>query len=77
VLNVTVFEPAGRGNLSLFPGDSSGAGTSTINFQPGVNRANNAIVRLSFDGSASIGVLPLVTHGGTVHVILDVVGYFE
>lgn len=77
VINVTVFEPAGRGNLSLYPGDGSGVGTSTINFQPGVNKANNAIVRLSLDGSGSIGVRPLVTGSGTVHVIIDVVGYFE
>ena len=76
-LNVTVFDPTGQGNLSLGPGDAAPSGTSTINFLPGVNKANNAIVRLSLDGSQSLGVRPLVVGGGTVHVILDVVGWFE
>ncbi|HJX27386.1 MAG TPA: hypothetical protein VJ885_05705 [Thermoanaerobaculia bacterium] len=76
-LNVTVFNPTGQGNLSLGPGDAAPSGTSSINFLPGMNRANNAIVPLSLDGSASIGVRPLVVGGGTVHVILDVVGWFE
>jgi Tol biopolymer transport system component len=77
VLNVTVFEPAGQGNLSLYPGDSAPSGTSTINFLPGVNRANNAIVQLAHDGSGTLAILPFVAGGGTVHVILDVVSYFE
>lgn len=76
-LNITVFNPTGQGNLSLGPGDAAPSGTSTINFLPGMNRANNAIVPLSLDGSASIAVRPLVVGGGTVHVILDVVGWFE
>ena len=76
-LNITVFDPTGQGNLSLGPGDAAPSGTSSINFLPGVNRANNAIVPLSLDGSASVAVRPLVAGGGTVHVILDVVGYFE
>ncbi|HJX27385.1 MAG TPA: hypothetical protein VJ885_05700, partial [Thermoanaerobaculia bacterium] len=76
-VNVTVFNPTGQGNLSIGPGDSASFGTSTINFLPGVNRANNAIVRLALDGSGSLAVRPFVAGGGTVHVILDVVGHFE
>jgi Tol biopolymer transport system component len=77
VINVAVFEPAGQGNLALYPSDAAPSGTSSINFRPGVNRANNAIVRLSLDGSGTLAILPFVAGDGTVHVILDAAGWFE
>lgn len=76
-LNVTVWEPAGSGHLDLYPGDSAIPATSTINFTAGLARANNAIVTLALDGTGTLGLHAFVTGGGTVHVILDVVGYFE
>jgi hypothetical protein len=45
-----------------------------VNFLSGQTRANNAVVGLSPEGDLSI----LATQAsGTVHAILDVVGYFE
>ena len=74
-VNLTVVQPAAQGYLILYPGDAAGPPpTSSINFTPGVTRANNAIV-------------PLATNGGTVnvkngsagwvHLVLDVNGYVQ
>lgn len=76
-VNVTAFLPTGSGNLTVYPGDLSPSGTSTMNFPAGVVRANNGVVRLSLDGSGSLGVRASVGGGGSVHVIVDVTGYFE
>ncbi|HYN22912.1 MAG TPA: hypothetical protein VE078_18275, partial [Thermoanaerobaculia bacterium] len=74
-LNVTVTQGSGGGHLILFPGDFLLLpNTSTINFQAGQTRANNAVLSLAGDGS--LAMHPAVTGGGTVHVILDVTGYF-
>jgi len=76
-LNVTVWEPTGGGNLAVYPGDSNAPGTSTVNFTAGSVKANNAIVPLSVDGTGTLALRAFVNGSGTVHVILDVVGYFE
>ena len=75
-VNVTVVNPANAGFLNVYPADQSAPTTSTINFVPTVSaRANNAIVSLAFDASGGVKV----QNGspGTLHLILDVVGYFE
>jgi hypothetical protein len=77
VVNVTVVGPAGDGYLTLYPGDQAAPLSSSINFQAGQIRANNMILRLSGDTSGTIGLSSLVGGGGTVHVVLDVSGYFE
>ena len=73
--NATVTEPNAGGHLTVYPGGTSVPATSTINYRAGQTRANNAIVPLGTDGtiSAFSGQPP----GGTVHVILDVNGYFQ
>ncbi len=74
-LNVTVTQSSNFGRLTLLPGDFlRDPTTSTIEFQAGQTRANNAMASLAPDGSLAIA--PVVADGGTVHVILDVVGYF-
>lgn len=72
-LNVTVASPANGGFLTLFPGSGTAPGTSTISFAPGRTRANNAVLGLSS------GVLSVTGRqdAGSVHVVLDVSGYFE
>jgi hypothetical protein len=65
----------GTGFLVLFPGSTAAPGTSTINFTAGATRANNAVLPLGADGT--LGVTPFVSGNGTVHVILDVTGYFQ
>jgi Tol biopolymer transport system component len=76
-LNVTVFQPGGNGRLTLYPGDLAAPLTSTINFRSGETRANNAALSLALDGTGTLAITPLVSGGGTVHVILDVSGYFQ
>lgn len=76
-LNVTVDTPNMAGSLTLFPGGDGLPPTSTINFAAGRTRANNAIMPLSFDGRGNLTVYVNMPPGGQVHVILDVVGYFQ
>lgn len=77
VVNVTVVAPMSSGYLTIYPGNQTVQPTSTINFRPGETRANNALLLLAPDETGTIGLLPVMTGGGTVHVILDVSGYFE
>jgi len=73
-LNVTVTQATAAGWVRLTPGNGL-ADTSTLNFSAGQTRANNAVVWLATDGTGSLAA----TNGslGSVHVILDVSGYFQ
>ncbi len=73
--NVVVTQPAALGHLTIHPADLGLPLASTINFSAGQTRANNAVLRLSNDGSGSVTVYNGST--GSVHFILDVNGYFE
>jgi hypothetical protein len=75
--NVTVLQSTGPGRLTLHPGDLSASSTSTINFSAGITRANNATLPLALDGTGTLSLSATVNGGGTVHVIVDVSGYFE
>jgi Tol biopolymer transport system component len=77
MVNVTVVQPGGNGRLTLYPGDLADPLTSTINFRAGETRANNATLALALDGTGTLAVTPVVNGGGTVHLILDVSGYFQ
>ena len=68
-------QPAALGHLTIHPADLGLPLASTINFSAGQTRANNAVLRLSNDGSGSVTVYNGST--GSVHFILDVNGYFE
>jgi Tol biopolymer transport system component len=76
-LNVTVVQPSGAGYLTLHPADAAAPVTSTLNFAAGETRANNAVLLLALDGSGTLGLSPFVAGSGSVHVIVDVAGYFE
>jgi Tol biopolymer transport system component len=76
-INVTVLQAQGAGRLTLHPANLSTPNTSTINFQAGLNLANNAILALASNGEGTLGITPVVSGGGTVHVIVDVSGYFQ
>jgi hypothetical protein len=76
-LNLTVITPSGNGNLVLYPGNGTAPLASLINFAAGLNRANNAIVRLATDGAGTIGGRSSVAGGGGVDIVIDVVGYFK
>jgi hypothetical protein len=73
-LNVTVVDPTAAGHLRLYPAGDPLPSASTINYSPGQTRANNAIVGVGDHGE-------IAAYGGrgagTVHLVLDVNGYFE
>ena len=74
-VNVTAAQEASPGYLTIYPADGTQPLTSTLNFNAGQNRANNAILRLSSDGTGRVNVYN--DSGGTVHVVIDVNGYFQ
>jgi hypothetical protein len=76
-LNVTAISPPNTGRITLYPGDGSAPTASTVNFPALLNRANNAIVRLSDDGDGTLAALAFIAGGGNVDMVLDVTGYFQ
>jgi glucose/arabinose dehydrogenase len=74
-INLAVVSPTGSGQLNVYPTGCLVPATSTLNFAPGQTRANNAELALGTGGQ--IAVLPTVAGSGTVHFVLDVVGWFE
>jgi hypothetical protein len=76
-LNVTITQPTNFGHLTLFPSGTAVPTVSTINWNPGEPAlANGAIVPLS-TATNDLSVRPFLLNSGTVHVILDVTGYFS
>lgn len=73
-LNIAVTGSTAPGNIRLHPGGTLVPATSSINFAAGQTRSNNAIIILD-----SLGRLAAFAAqaSGTVHIILDVNGYFE
>ncbi len=75
-LNVTVVSPPGSGYVTLFPGDSTPAVASSINFSAAQILSNNTVAKLAASGSGTLGLVSLST-AGPVQVVLDVTGYFQ
>jgi uncharacterized repeat protein (TIGR01451 family) len=74
-VNVTVTQPGATGNIRLFPAGVAVPTTSSVNYSAGQTRANNAITKLNPAGEvAAFAGQPA---GTTVHLIIDVGGYFE
>jgi PKD repeat protein len=74
-INLTEVQPTGYGFINVYPGNlAQPPGTSTLNFSAGATRANNALVGLAPDGTLKLR--PSMAGSGTVHLIVDVVGYF-
>jgi hypothetical protein len=72
--NFTVPSPSGNGNLRAYPAGGAAPLASVINFAAGRTRANNAIIGLAGDGRLAIrNDMP----AGSVHVVMDVTGYFQ
>jgi hypothetical protein len=74
-INLTVTQAAAAGDLRIFATGTAIPPTTAINFGKNQTRANNALVALSSDGTGRIDVKNDGT--GTVHVIIDVNGYFQ
>jgi hypothetical protein len=73
--NVTSVAPPAAGYLSVYPGNAFPLGTSAISFAVGKTRANNSVLELSTNGTGTLGVQN--ASGGSVNIIIDVVGYFR
>jgi hypothetical protein len=71
-VNVTAVSPTAASWLTLWPTGATMPSTSTLNVQDDVTVTNNMVIaEVGTDGKVSI-----FNSAGTVHVILDVVGYF-
>ena len=76
--NVTAVSPSSPGHLVLYPNaNAAPPPTSILNFVHGQVRANNAISALASGGQGTVVVRPMMVGEGTVHVVLDVTGYFQ
>jgi uncharacterized repeat protein (TIGR01451 family) len=73
-INLAVTQPTVTGNIRLFPTGQPVPTVSSINYAAGQTRSNNALVPLSVLGEMSAFVGQA---SGTVHLIIDVNGYFE
>lgn len=72
-LNVTVTQAIALGDLRMFPADQTAPLASAINFGLGQTLANNTIVAVDATGAIKVQNDAL----GTVHLVLDVNGYFK
>jgi hypothetical protein len=73
-VNVTATEPTHAGHLRVYPAASGVPEASFVNYAAGSTRANSGVVGL---GPSSEFVVAVGQAAGTVHVIVDVVGYFR
>jgi hypothetical protein len=74
-INLTVTQPSAAGNVRLFAAGQLSPTTSSINYVATQTRANNAVV--SLNGSTEMAAFVGQPPGTTVHLIIDVNGYFE
>ena len=81
VFNFTVVQPAQNGNLAAYPFGGSVPLTSVLNYNAGEFAVGNgAIVPLDATaGGSDVSVFTNVAPGSTatVHLVIDVTGYFE
>lgn len=75
-VNVAAVQPSGAGYLTFHSGDDPPL-ASTVSFSPGQTRSSNTLLALRSNGNGTLSISPLVAGDGTVHVILDVTGYFD
>ena len=73
-VNLTVTSPTSMGQLVLYPTGIALPPTSNLSYSEMQTRANNAILELGFYGDI---IVHCAQPSGTVHLIIDVNGYFE
>ncbi len=74
--NVTVSDATSNGLLRIHASDIGAPDATVINFRAGQTRANNATIALGPDAEFTVRFETVAPAGG-VHVIVDVVGFFE
>lgn len=77
-INMTVVESTRPGDLRAYPAGAART-MQALRFAAGQARSSNAVLGLAFDGSGGLAFRASLfgDAGGTVHLIVDVVGYFE
>jgi predicted extracellular nuclease len=76
-VNITVVLPTGAGDLAVWPSDAAPPAFSILPFPAGAIRGLFSIVSLSSDAAGEVSVQPSVAGNGTVHITMDVMGYFN
>jgi hypothetical protein len=79
-VNVTAVGPTGGGFLTLFPAGITAPVVSSLNYAAGEPAlGNGAIVPLADQAvqANDLAIFARVAGGGTVHMVLDVTGYFQ
>jgi hypothetical protein len=74
-VNLTAVGGTAIGTIGIFPGNAFPLGTSALNYRAGVTRANNAMAELATNGAGTLGIQN--ASAGTVHLLLDVSGYWQ
>jgi hypothetical protein len=77
-VNVTITQPTQAGDLRMYPSDVPQPNVSTLNYNAGEPAlANGAIVPLAAAATNDLSIVLGMGAPGTVHVLLDVTGYFQ
>ncbi|MFY9823651.1 MAG: hypothetical protein WAM82_19880 [Thermoanaerobaculia bacterium] len=74
-INVTAVGPSSSGDLAVYAVEPPTPSNSVISFGLGAIRANNAIAPISATGTLKIK--PNLSGSAAMHVLVDVVGYFQ
>ncbi len=76
-INMAVWFPTDSGDFRIFPAGGAVPFASSLNFRPGIVRANNAVVPLGAGGSITIQNDMPPGSPGIASLFFDVYGYFE
>jgi len=74
--NLTVVSPTATGKLNLYPGNYPVPPTAESSFRADVTRADQVVVGLSTAGALTLAARAEIEGGGSLHMIVDVTGYF-
>lgn len=75
-VNITVVNPSRVGHLRAFGTGATENETALVNFTPGANVPNSAILRPGDDGKLTFRLVS-PTGAGTAHVVVDMFGWFS
>lgn len=76
-LNVIAVDPSSGGHITLYPGDAVLPPTTTVSFNSGITRTNNALIALASNGTGNLAGYSSLETGGQVDIVVDVNGYFK
>ena len=80
VVNVTAVAPGDNGNFIIYPAGSPRPNTSVVNWSVAdFATGNGAFLPLANQGGVDVTVYPNMSpnSSGTVHLVIDVTGYFQ